>query len=425
MALRPEDPEAHSDLVFISHFDPECNAQAIGEAHRLWARRHAEPLKKHIQPHANGRNPERRLRIGYVSPDFRDHVVGRNLLPLFRHADRQQFEITCYSQVLRPDATTAQFQQHGDGWRNIIDRSDEQLAAMVRQDQIDILVDLALHSAGNRLLAFARKPAPVQVTFAGYPSTTGLDTIDYRLSDPYMDPEGNDASVYSEQTIRLPHSFWCYDPLDCREIPVNPLPASQNGLVTFGCLNNFGKINDQVLSTWAKVLSQVERSRLLLLSGEGSHRQHTLDLLSKAGVSPDRVEFVTHQPRQKYLELYHRIDLGLDSFPYNGHTTSLDSFWMGVPVITLVGQAPVARAGWSQLSNLGLPELAGKTPEEFVSIAVALAKDQPRLQELRQTLRQRMEQSPLMDAPGFARGIEAAYRQMWQRWCAQAPAESK
>jgi predicted O-linked N-acetylglucosamine transferase (SPINDLY family) len=317
---------------------------------------------------------------------------------------------------------TAQFQQHADHWRSIVGMTDEQVAALIRQDRIDILIDLALHTAQNRLLVFARKPAPVQVSFAGYPASTGLSAIDSRLSDPYLDPVGVDESVYSEQTIRLPHSFWCYDPLDCRGIPINSLPALQNGFVTFGCLNNFCKVNQQVLSLWAAVLRKIEHSRLLLLSEGGSHHQRTLDFLKQEEVNPDRVEFVPRQPRQKYMELYHRIDLGLDTFPYNGHTTSLDSFWMGVPVVTLVGQTPVSRAGWSQLSNLGLPELAGKTPEEFVRIAVELARDLPRLQELRSTLRQRMERSPLTDAPGFARGIEAAYRQMWRRWCAEAPA---
>jgi predicted O-linked N-acetylglucosamine transferase (SPINDLY family) len=255
------------------------------------------------------------------------------------------------------------------------------------------------------------------VGFAGYPASTGLSTIDYRLSDPYLDPEGSDESVYSEQVIRLPHSFWCHDPLENGDVPVGPLPALQAGFVTFGCLNNFCKVNDQVLALWAQVLCQVDRSRLLLLSKQGSHRQRTLDFLGRAGVNPDRVEFVPHRPRQEYLDQYHRIDLGLDTFPYNGHTTSLDSFWMGVPMVTLVGQTPVSRAGWCQLSNLGLTELAAQTQERFVEIAVELAKDLPRLQALRQSLRQRMEQSPLMDAAGFARGIEAAYRQMWRKWC--------
>ena len=420
LTLDPKLPLVHSNLVYTLHFHPGYNAQAIAEEHRRWNQQHAEPLTRFIQPHANDRDPERRLRVGYVSPDFRDHVVGRNLLPLFRQHDRTQFDITCYAHNSRPDAITGQFQQHADAWRDIVGLSDEQAAQLIRHDRIDILVDLSLHMAQNRLLIFARKPAPVQVTFAGYPASTGLTTIDYRLSDPYLDPPGMDESVYSEQTIRLPDSFWCYDPLEGREIPVNSLPALETGVVTFGCLGNFCKVNPPLLTLWAQVLRQVERSRLLLLASQGSHRQRTLDFLQQEGVDANRVDFVPHQRRQQYLELYHRIDLGLDTFPYGGHTTSLDSFWMGVPVVTLVGQTSVSRAGWCQLSNLGLTELAGHTPAEFVRIAVELANDLPRLRELRSTLRRRMEQSPLMDAPRFAHNIETAYRTMWRTWCAAA-----
>jgi protein O-GlcNAc transferase len=302
---------------------------------------------------------------------------------------------------------------------------------MIRTDRIDILVDLTMHMRQNRLLAFARKPAPVQVAWLAYPGTTGLSTMDYRLTDPHLDPPavspveppGTDESVYAERTIRLPDTFWCYDPL-ATEPAVNPLPALETGRITFGCLNNFCKVNDNLLSLWAKILRQVENSRLLLLAPMGNCRPRTLEHFRNDGVDPARIEFVEFQSREKYLATYNRIDLGLDTFPYNGHTTSLDSFWMGVPVITLVGNTPAARAGWCQLSNLGLAELAGRTPDEFVRIAVELASDLPRLQQLRSTLRARMEQSPLMDAPKFARNIEAAYRQMWRTWCESVPTGS-
>jgi len=417
IALNPNLPETHSNLVFTLHYDPAYNARAIAEELRRWNRQHAEPLRKFILPHTNDASPDRPLRIGYVSPDFREHVVGRNVLPLFRCHDHQQFATICYAHVLNPDGMTSEFQRNSECWRNILGVSDEEAARQVHQDRIDILVDLALHTADNRLLVFARKPAPVQVTFAGYPGSTGLSTIDYRLSDPYLDPPDMDESVYSERTIRLPDSFWCYDPLDAAAIPVNSLPAQHSGVVTFGCLNKFFKLNEVVLALWARVLRQVENSRLLLLAPPGSPRQRTLDRLSQEGITASRVEFALRQPRMEYMKLYHRIDLGLDSFPYNGHTTSLDSFWMGVPVVTLVGQTAVWRAGWCQLSNLGLTELAAHTPEQFVQIAVELAKDLPRLANLRSTLRGRMEQSPLMDVPRFARNVEATYRQMWRNWC--------
>ena len=293
-----------------------------------------------------------------------------------------------------------------------------QLAQCIREDRIDVLVDLTLHMAHNRLLVFARKPSPVQVTFGGYPGTTGLATIEYRLTDPYLDPPDLYDRYYSEESIRLPDSFWCYDPLDS-EAAVNALPATEKGYVSFGCFNNFCKVNPLVLKIWAKVLMAVDRSRLMLLAAEGSHRRHALDLLEQEGVKPDCVTFVAHQPRQRYLRYYHGIDIGLDTVPYNGHTTSLDSFWMGVPVVTLVGPTVVGRAGLCQLMNLGLPELAAQTPEQYVRIAVELAQDLSRLSELRATLRDQMQASPLMNAPRFARNVEAAYRKMWQRWCSE------
>jgi predicted O-linked N-acetylglucosamine transferase (SPINDLY family) len=288
---------------------------------------------------------------------------------------------------------------------------------MVREDRIDVLVDLTMHMSATRLLMFARKPAPVQVTWLAYPGTTGISAMNYRLTDPYLDPPGLFDGCYTEESVRLPDTFWCYDPLTT-EPAVNALPATSAGHVTFGNLNNFCKINADVLQLWAKALRAVEGSQLLLLTGEGSHRQRTLEVLREAGVAPERVLLRGRQQRAPYLGLYHQIDLGLDTFPYNGHTTSLDSFWMGVPVVTLVGQTVVGRAGLCQLRNLGLPELIAETPEEFVRISVELANDQPRLSALRAGLRARMVASPLMDAPRFARNMEAAYRNMWQRWCA-------
>jgi predicted O-linked N-acetylglucosamine transferase (SPINDLY family) len=272
--------------------------------------------------------------------------------------------------------------------------------------------------ARNRLLVFARKPAPVQVTFAGYPGTTGLSAIDYRLTDPYLDPPGCDETCYVEESVRLPETFWCYDPADDGPA-VGTLPARANGSVMFGCLNHFAKVNAAVLALWGRVLRAVAGARLLMLVSEDRNRRDIRERLVKEGVAPDRVAFVAQKPHREYLETYHGIDLVLDTFPYNGHTTSLDALWMGVPVVTLVGPTVVGRAGLSQLTNLGLSELAAATPEQFVEIAVALAGDLRRLGDLRAILRERMKCSALMDAPRFARGIDATYRAMWQRWCAK------
>lgn len=418
LALKPHFFEAHSNLLYAMLFSPTQDPSQVFEEHRRWQREQAEPLARWIEPHDNDRSPDRRLRVGYVSPDFRNHVIGRNLLPLLREHDHQQFEILCYAAVPHYDELTERFQGYADVWCRTTGLTDEQLAQRIRQDRVDILIDTTLHLARNRLLAFARRPAPVQVTFAGYPGTTGLTAMDYRLTDPHLDPPGAFDQYYSEESVRLPDAFWCYDPAD-REPAVNGLPAAAKGHVTFGCLNNFCKVNPLVLKLWAGVLQAVEGSRLTVLSGEGGHRRDTLDRLAAEGVAGDRVTFVASRPRPEYLRYYHGIDVGLDTVPYNGHSTSLDAFWMGVPVVTLAGATVVGRAGVCQLMNLGLPELIASTAEQYVQIAAGLANDRPRLSRLRATLRDRMLSSPLTDAMRFTRNIEAAYRAMWRRWCAR------
>jgi predicted O-linked N-acetylglucosamine transferase (SPINDLY family) len=416
LAIKSGFVAAHDDLLLTMLYDPGSDSRQILSESQLWNRLHAEPPARQAVPHSNGRDPQRPLRIGYVSADFMQHPCALGLLPLFRHHDRRQFDIFCYAQVPRPDAYTRQFRELVPQWRNTNGLSDEDVAFMVRQDRIDILVDLKLHTPFNRLPVFAHKPAPVQVTWLGYPGTTGMDAINYRLTDPYLDPPGGDDAFYSERSIRLPDTFWCYDPLT-EEPSVSGPPGSGNGFITFGCLNSFCKVNDSVLSLWAQVLKAVPDSRLMLLVPEGSARRRVLDRLGDAGIGPERVEMLKRMLRPDYMRAFHRIDISLDTVPYNGHTTGLDSLWMGVPVVTLVGQTIVGRAGFSELSNLGLPELIAHTPEQYVQIATALAGDLPRLAELRATLRQRMQVSPLMDAPRFARGIEAAYRCMWRTWC--------
>jgi predicted O-linked N-acetylglucosamine transferase (SPINDLY family) len=416
LELKPDSAGVHSNLLYLRIFCPGDDAQAIFEEHRRWNRQHADPLARFIQPHSNDRSFHRRLRVGYVSPDFRKHAESFFTAPLLSAHDHQNFEIFCYADVTCPDRITARLRSCADVWQNISGLTDERVAQLVRQDKIDILVDLTMHMARNRLLVFARKPAPVQVCWLAYQGTTGLSTIDYRLTDSYIDPPGLHDHYYSEESVRLADAFWCYDPL-ANEPGITDLPAWDSGYITFGCLNNFCKVNSLVLRQWAQVLKAVDRSQLVLLAAEGSHRQETLDVLELEDVKPDRVTFVAKLPRAQYLELYHRIDIGLDTFPYTGQTTSLDAFWLGVPVITLVGQTAVARAGLSLLINLGLPELIAETPEQFVSIAVELTNDLPRLRNLRKTLRDRLQASPLMDAPRFARNVEAAYREMWRRWC--------
>jgi len=414
--LAPDDAAIHSNLLYTLHFHPGYDAAMIYEEHRRWNRQHAEPLKKFIQPHVNNRDPDRPLRIGYVSPDFRNHPIGKFLLPLQAAHDPDRFEVFCYSDVRRPDRLTELLRRHAKQWRNTVGLTHERAAQLIREDQIDILVDLTMHMAGNRMLLFARKPAPVQVTYLAYCSTTGLETMDYRLSDPNMDPSDSDLLLYSERSIRLPETCWCYGVAGPTPEP-SPLPASVAGYITFGCLNNFCKVSTEALNVWIQLLCATPKSQFILRALEGSHRQRVRDLLQQYGIDPQRLKFVGTVPLSEYYRLYQQIDIGLDPFPYNGGTTTCDTLWMGVPVVTLVGPTAVGRGGVSILCNVGLPKLIAQTPEQYVQIATDLAKDLPKLAELRRTLRARMQASPLMDAPRFARNVEAAYRQMWRNWC--------
>jgi protein O-GlcNAc transferase len=413
LQVDPENFVANTNHLFHLHFDPREDPASIYRQHADWNQRVALPHSKSVALHANDRTENRRLRIGYVSPDFRTHCQAYFTFPLLSNHDHKAFEVFCYASVIDPDDNTRKLKKFADVWRDCLGKSDEEVAEMIRADRIDILVDLTMHMANSRTMTFARRPAPVQVAWLAYPGTTGLTAIDYRITDPFLDPPGEGDSHYSEKSIRLPHTFWIYRPLD-QWPEVNPLPAKTNGYVTFGCLNASRKINDRILSLWSKVLSKVPNSRLIMLYPPGEGRQRVVE---KLGVTPDRVEFVAYQARNEYRRTYNRIDIGLDTLPYNGHTTSLDSFWMGVPVVTRVGWTVVGRAGWSQLNNLRLTELVARTDEEFVQTAANLAADLPRLADLRATLRSRMEKSPLMDAPRFARDMESAFRQMWVNWC--------
>ena len=414
--LEPDFPEAASNLLFALHLHPDSDARAILAEHRAWARRFAEPLAASTRPHPNDRAPERSLRIGFVSPDFRDHPLARLLLPLFAHHDRRQAEFICYSNVRAADATTRRFQALAADWHETVNLGDAELAERIRGDGIDILVDLALHTAGNRLLVFARKPAPVQVTMLGMPGTTGLDTIDYRITDPYFDPPGSRDADYSEQSLRLPHTFWCYHPPEDSP-PVAPLPAWKKGFITFGCLNQLAKVSPRVLKFWVKILQSLPGSQLVLHAPAGAHRDSVRALFADAGIAADRLGFDARVPLRDYLVRHHEIDLCLDPFPYSGGVTTMDALWMGVPVITLAGRTAVGRSGVSILSNVGLTDLIAETPEQYVACAVALAGDLDRLSELRGGLRQRMEASPLVDGKQYALDVEAAFRRIWRSWC--------
>lgn len=418
-ALDPSRPATHSNLAFALMFHSPAPAPIL-DVCRAWNARFCGPPRTVRRAHPNTRDPERRLRVGYVSPDFRDHCQSLFMLPLLARHDHTRFEIFAYSGVERPDGYTQKARALVDTWREARALSDETLAALILEDGIDVLVDLTMHMAGNRLPMFARRPAPLQVTWLAYPGTTGLDAMDYRITDPRLDPPGFDAH-YTERSIRLPDSFWCYDPLT-DGAPVNGTPALERGFMTFGCLNNPCKLTPAASSLWAGVLKALPGARMLLLAYPGRHRERLARQFAALGIDAGRLDFVSFRRREEYLRSYHDIDICLDTFPYNGHTTSLDAFWMGVPVITRVGETCAGRAGLSQLHQLGLTDLAAASDQEFIDCAVALAQNLPRLARLRQELRTRLESSPLMDSGRFCRHLENAYREIWRDYCG-APAE--
>ena len=405
----------HSSLVYMSAFDPASRPEQVLAEAKAWSEEHALPLQSRRRPHPHDPTPERKLRVAYVSPDFREHCQSFFLVPVFSHHDRQRFEIHCYSSVLHADERTRWFRTHADVWSDVAGLSDAALARRIRDDQVDILVDLTMHMANGRLLAFAERPAPVQISWLAYPGTTGLEAIDYRLTDAWLDPPGGPLP-YAERSLHLPDAFWCYDPLT-REPAVNPLPALQTGRLTLGSFNDFCKVHAGVIEIWASVLCVLPAARFLLLAPSGSARAAVLDAFEANGVERERIGFVDRAPRLKYLEYYQRVDLALDCFPANGHTTSLDALWMGVPVVTLVGNGALGRAGLCQCQQLGLQDWVAHTPEQFVQIAVRASRNLQQLDSLRQELRSRLEASPLMDGPRFTRGLESAYRLAWRRWC--------
>ncbi|MGA2229869.1 MAG: tetratricopeptide repeat protein [Tepidisphaeraceae bacterium] len=413
LALAPNAIVASNRLLAIQ-LHPDFDAPAVLREHRQWNDAYAKTLRHALPPLENDRSPDRRLRIGYLSGDFRQHQVGWNLLPLLANHDHENFEIFAFAAVARPDSLTEKLKSHCDAWRSILTLDDQAAAELIRTNGIDILIDLAGHTNRNRILIFARKPAPVQASWLGYAGTTGLEAMDYRISDPFLDPPDSDVSCYSEQTVRLPHTFWCYQPGGTA--PEIAPPRAAGAAVTFGCLTNFSKVAPAALELWAKVMGEISSSRLLLNCPDGPPRENIRRRLSELGISADRVEFVARQPWEGYMATYRRIDILLDPLPYGGGVTTCDALWMGVPVVTLRGQTTQGRGGASILGNLGLPELVAANAEHYVRIAVELAKDDARRAELRGTLRKRMADSPLMNAGEFARDMENLYRDIWRRF---------
>ncbi len=417
--LQPDPARAHCGLLLALQCLPELNAAHLLAEHRLWAKRYTAGLAEVPRPPVD-RDPERRLRIGYVSGDFRNHPIASFLEPILAAHDRQAVEIVCYADVPAPDHTTERLRRHSHTWRPIAAMSDGAVAGLVRADRIDILVDLTGHTTMRpRLRVFAVRPAPVQATYLGYPGTTGLSTIDYRITDAVADPVG-EPEAHSERLLRLPGCFCCYAPPEAAP-EVSPSPALATGRVTFGSLHNLAKLNNRVLDIWGDVLRAAPSARLLIARDTltGQAKETLAQKFRDRGIAPERLEMrrVWGAPGN-HLRHYADIDISLDALPWSAQATACESLWMGAPIVTLSGDRFACRTTASILTAVDLPELVVSTPVDYINEAVRLASEPKTLSTLRAGLRDHMRRSTLCDGPAFTRNLEQAYRHMWKEFCA-------
>ena len=412
LSLKPDLVSVHQALIYTMVQSAEDDGAAVFAECRKFAERFEKGIVQ--LAHRNDLSPGRRLRVGYVSGDFRQHSVAYFIEPVLANHDHRAVEVFCYSNHRRVDHVTERLMGYADQWRSIVDLSDDGAAARIQEDRIDILVDLSGHTNHNRLLVFARKPAPVQVTWIGLPSTTGLSAMDYRLTNEYTDPPGEADQYHTETLVRLSTPIGYRPEADLPA--VNALPALGNGHVTFCSFNNPQKISPGVIGVWSRILARLPGSRLLMVCQESFRRQFREQFLA-GGIGAERLEFVDRLPVREYLALHNRADIALDTFPYNGGTTTRNSLWMGVPVVTLAGKVAVARSGMGKLSVVGLEDFVAHTEEDYVGIALRWARDVEGLARVRRELRARMEAAPFSNT----QEVEAAYRQMWRTWCSRAP----
>ena len=417
LALEPDNATAFSNLLFLSNYDADLPLETLAERHRAYGRRFERvmaPRRSAAVAHA----PGRRLRVGYVSADFRQHSVSYFAGSLLAAHDRSAVEVICYANVQQPDETTRRLQALADGWRNIYGLADAAAADLVLADRIDILVDLAGHTAGNRLGIFARRPAPVQVSCIGYPNSTGLTRMDYRLVDEITDPPGDGDDLYTERLVRLPRCFLAYQP-PADAPPVVARPSATTGPITFGSFNTLPKVNAGTVAAWAAILDRVPGSRILIKApslADAGTRAACEAIFARHGIATSRLELLgALKERGDHLGLYNRIDIGLDCFPYNGTTTTCEALWMGVPVVTFRGDRHAGRVGASLLHAVGLDDLVAPSLDGFIDRACDVAGEPKRLAALNRTLRARMQASPLCDSQELARAVEAAYREMWSQ----------
>jgi predicted O-linked N-acetylglucosamine transferase (SPINDLY family) len=416
LELYQDAPATRSNMLLCMNYSPKLSRQLVADEHRRWGVMHGlgsspqPPAMRHIEP-------GKPLRVGYVSADLCRHPVASFFEPILQNHNPNVVEAYVYNDTQRPDEITARMKHLTPRWTDWAGRSNALLEKVIRSEQIDILVDLNGHTELNRLQVFARKPAPVQVSYLGYPNTTGLMAMDYWLTDAWADPPGSEQ-WYTEKLVRLPRCFLCYKPPADAPLPEHRVQQSS---ITFGSFNKLAKITDDVIALWARILAETANSRLTLkdsATADPSVCDAVRARLQKGGIDPHRVTLEAPRQRQiDHLSLYNSIDIALDTFPYNGTTTTCEALWMGVPVITLAGEPHASRVSLSILHTIGYAEWVAHSPDEYVRLAVKLAADTSRRTQLRQGLRQNMAQSSLMDAKGFVTALEAAYQQMWRERC--------
>lgn len=409
----------HSSLLFLLNLVPTVSQSDIYQESMRWSKAYTSRLRRTIRNHFNTPNPRRKLRIGYVSGDFRQHPVGYHLRPVLAAHDRRMFDIFLYNAFPNCDPITEEFSGYVDCYRDISLKPNEKIDSLIREDGIDILVDLAGHTGFNRLMLFARKPAPVQISWLGYFNTTGMATMDYFISDAITSPAEDDP-YFVEKIIRLPDIRFCYEPLSYAP-DVAPPPLLRNGYVTFGSFNAIHKMIPDVMELWGRVLQAVPNSRLLIKSKSFRDEEIMNEFKNRfvaLGIEHNRLELRPSSPHQEMLSEYGDMDISLDTFPYNGGATTCEAIWMGVPVVTLLGNTPIGRQTAAYLKQFGHTDWIASSPDEYVETAKSLASDVSQLKQVRTRLRSDMANSPLCDGRNFTRNLESIYRKVWEEWCA-------
>ncbi len=417
--LNPSHLPAHSGFIMALHNSDRSSPEEIIAAIRQWAAHFAAQHPATVRTAPADAALARRLRVGFVSGDFRTHSVAHFFEPILSARNRDAFEYFLYSNCSQRDEVTERLRACADVWHDVWQLTDDELIELIRADGVHILVDLSGHTEFNRLAVFARRAAAVQVTYLGFPNSTGLPTMDFRITDAATDPRPLADAWHTESLLRLPDSQWCFRPFGAPQVP-GPLPAREAGFVTFGSFNNLMKVSDTLLRCWAQILIALPTSRLCLTRVRSRERAaEIVAMLEKSGVSADRIECIPYRSEVPYGLQFAGIDIALDHYPYNGVTTTCESLYVGVPVISLHGRNCVSRSGLSILKALGLGELVASTPEQYAEIAVALATDVERLEQLRGGLRNRFEQSPLRDEKRFAANFEELLQTAWGRYLAK------